>query len=200
MTLTKFAQRANLVGRHRNCSLTLLTYFPASPSINSTSFPTPSTIIAVFNPSAFVDTGLVTFTPSASIFFTKASRPFTSRAKRSRIVPLLDTGPAAAAGGAAAGAGAGAGAGAVPGAPPGAPPGLRDRHRHRDLLRLPARSRGRSTCPVRSKGHWERRRCGENSPLAPKNFMYQARPSVRCSERSSECDARLVLRVLPDRR
>ena len=44
-------------------------YFPASPSINSTSFPRTSTIIAVFKPSAFVQTGFfATFTPSGFDF------------------------------------------------------------------------------------------------------------------------------------
>src|SRR4030095_4031101 len=78
-------------------------------------------------PSAFVETAFVTFTPSVSSFFTKASMPFTSREKRSMIVPLFDPGPAAAAG-AGAGAGVGGGAGAPPAAgaapAPGAPPPL----------------------------------------------------------------------------
>ena len=73
-------------------------------------------------------------------------------------------------------------AGAAPGAPPGAPPGpprLHDRHRHRGRAPPPARSRRRSTCPGRSRAHWERHRCVGQFSVAPKVFMYQARPSVR---------------------
>src|SRR5688500_3749107 len=137
-------------------------------------------------PSALVETGFVTFTPSPSSFFTNPSSPFTSRANRSRMVPLLGSGPAAAAagggvvGGAAAGGAAGAPAGGAPAGAPPAPPRPPPRppppppprapppgEKSREIHLSAGVSSALGTPPLRRE-----------FSVAPKCFMYQARPST----------------------